>query len=309
MSVVTLAVLATIYRPLLLSSFSAELTRARGINLRGVGLAFMMTMAVSVGLSAIAVGSILSTALLIGPAAAAVRLTTSVRGAMSLAGLIGVLAVGLGILFAYDSFYWLPSSQGLPVSFFIVGLIFVTYLVSGLSVVRRGVGRVSAGLRARTPARVKVESLMFSGFMVNAWQAGTIVAVVAGVVGFFVVLRGSAFPAARHSQRGVRGRGRGQPDRAQSAPGARRLLPGRRARHRLVEPSGSTGRRHRVRPGHDARARRGLREPEFRSTNREIFSLLFGEILGVSSSQIVPEVVARPGLSRGGRRRFIGACS
>ena len=36
---------------------------------------------------------------------------------------------------------------------------------------------------------------MFSGFMVNAWEVATIVAVVAGVVGFFVVLRGSAFPA------------------------------------------------------------------------------------------------------------------
>jgi zinc/manganese transport system permease protein len=36
---------------------------------------------------------------------------------------------------------------------------------------------------------------MFSGFMVNAWLIGTIVAVVAGVVGFFVVLRGAAFPA------------------------------------------------------------------------------------------------------------------
>src|SRR5580700_6755077 len=33
---------------------------------------------------------------------------------------------------------------------------------------------------------------MFSGFMVNAWEAATIVAVVAGVVGFFTVLRGSA---------------------------------------------------------------------------------------------------------------------
>jgi zinc/manganese transport system permease protein len=37
--------------------------------------------------------------------------------------------------------------------------------------------------------------MMFSGFMTNAWVVGTIVAVVAGVVGFFVVLRGSAFPA------------------------------------------------------------------------------------------------------------------
>ena len=36
---------------------------------------------------------------------------------------------------------------------------------------------------------------MFSTFMVNAWISATIVAVIAGVVGFFVVLRGSAFPA------------------------------------------------------------------------------------------------------------------
>jgi zinc/manganese transport system permease protein len=36
---------------------------------------------------------------------------------------------------------------------------------------------------------------MFSGFMVNTWTVATIVAVVAGVVGFFVVLRGSAFVA------------------------------------------------------------------------------------------------------------------
>ena len=36
---------------------------------------------------------------------------------------------------------------------------------------------------------------MFSGFMINAWAVATIVAVVAGVVGFFVVLRGSAFAA------------------------------------------------------------------------------------------------------------------
>ena len=36
---------------------------------------------------------------------------------------------------------------------------------------------------------------MFSGFMVNAWEVSSIVAVVAGIVGFFVVLRGSAFVA------------------------------------------------------------------------------------------------------------------
>ena len=36
---------------------------------------------------------------------------------------------------------------------------------------------------------------MFANFMVNAWEVATIVAVVAGIVGFFTVLRGSAFAA------------------------------------------------------------------------------------------------------------------
>ncbi len=36
---------------------------------------------------------------------------------------------------------------------------------------------------------------MFGGIMTNAWLAGSLVAVVAGVVGFFVVLRGATFEA------------------------------------------------------------------------------------------------------------------
>lgn len=36
---------------------------------------------------------------------------------------------------------------------------------------------------------------MFTGFMVDTWLAASMVAVIAGVVGFFVVLRGSAFAA------------------------------------------------------------------------------------------------------------------
>jgi len=36
---------------------------------------------------------------------------------------------------------------------------------------------------------------MFSGFMVNAWIVATLVALVGGAVGFFVVMRGSAFVA------------------------------------------------------------------------------------------------------------------
>ena len=36
---------------------------------------------------------------------------------------------------------------------------------------------------------------MFTGFMINAWATATIAAIVGGVVGYFVVLRGAAFPA------------------------------------------------------------------------------------------------------------------
>jgi zinc/manganese transport system permease protein len=141
LSAATLLVVGVMYRPLLLSSVSAELASARGINLRVVGLLFMFALAISVGLSSIAIGSILSTALLIGPAATAVRLTRSLRTALVAGCLLGISTTWLGILLAYDSAYWDPSSQGLPVSFFIAAIVFLVYLASGLPVVRRCTGR------------------------------------------------------------------------------------------------------------------------------------------------------------------------
>jgi zinc/manganese transport system permease protein len=153
MSIVTLAVISFIYRPLLLSSLSPELATARGIASRGVGLLFMLALAISVGLSSIAIGSILSTALLIGPAATSLRLTKNLRGAFIVAGALGAAATWLGVLFAYDSYYWFPSSQGLPVSFFIVALIFLAYLVSGITPLRRVVER-RRGTRSDSHRRV-----------------------------------------------------------------------------------------------------------------------------------------------------------
>lgn len=137
LSVVTLALISWMYRPLLLSSLSSELASARGVGVRRVSLLFMLTLAISVGLSSVAIGSVLSTALLIGPAATSLRLTKNLRRAFLYACVFGVLATWLGILFAYDSYYWDPSSQGLPVSFFIVSIVFLGYLVSGRSFVRR----------------------------------------------------------------------------------------------------------------------------------------------------------------------------
>jgi zinc/manganese transport system permease protein len=150
LGVISLASIAAVCRPLLLSTVSNDLAVARGIPVRLVGLLYMLALAVSVGLSSLAIGAILSTALLIGPAAAALRLTRRVSWALAIACLIGVLATWLGVLLAYDSYYWGSAHQGLPVSFFIVGVIFVTYLASGLAAARPSAMR--RGPAALTPA-------------------------------------------------------------------------------------------------------------------------------------------------------------
>jgi zinc/manganese transport system permease protein len=152
---VVLVVLATIWRPLLLSSLSYDVAAVRGIPTRVIGVVFMLAMAVSMGLSSLAIGSILSTALLIGPAAAALRMTRSVRAAVVVSCVLGVGATWLGILLAYDSYDWDSSSQGLPVSFFVVVVVFIMYLVSGLPVFRHR----ALVARSRETARTSEASL------------------------------------------------------------------------------------------------------------------------------------------------------
>jgi zinc/manganese transport system permease protein len=131
---------------------------------------------------------------------------------------------------------------------------------------------------------------MFSGFMVNAWEVGTIVAIVAGVVGFFVVLRGSAFPA--HAI----------PNGAFAGAAGANLLG--------INPLIGLGVFSLLAAlGIGSLSRRGKADvvtalvlvmmlalgAAFLSPSTEyepqIFSLLFGEILGVSSSKIVPVAV------------------
>jgi zinc/manganese transport system permease protein len=151
---VALGCIALVGRPLLLTTVSADVAAARGVPVRLVGLLYMAALAVSVGLSSLAVGAILSTALLIGPAATAIRLTRRLSRALIAACLLGVAATWLGILLAYDSYYWHRSHQSLPVSFFVVALIFFGYLASGLAAGRTRTG--SAAARRPVPARVQL---------------------------------------------------------------------------------------------------------------------------------------------------------
>lgn len=128
---------------------------------------------------------------------------------------------------------------------------------------------------------------MFTGFMVNAWQAATVVAIVAGVVGFFVVLRGSAFAAHAIPNGAFAG-----------AAGANLLAVNPLIGLGVFSLSAALG--------IAAMSRRGRPDAvtalalvvmlalgaAFLSQSTqyepEIFSLLFGEILGVSSNQLLP---------------------
>jgi zinc/manganese transport system permease protein len=128
---------------------------------------------------------------------------------------------------------------------------------------------------------------MFSGFMMNAWITATIVAVVAGVVGYFVVLRGSAFPAHAIPKGAFAGAA------AASLLGISTLIGlgvfsilgavgigslSRRGRQDVVTALALVMM---LALGAAFLSRTTEYEPQ-------VYSLLFGEILGVSSSQILP---------------------
>jgi zinc/manganese transport system permease protein len=127
---VALLVTAVLARQLLLTAMSPDVARSRGVNVRAVGIAYLIALAIDVSLSAVAIGAVLSTALLIGPAATALRLTRSPGKAVAVSAATGLAATWLGIVLAYDSYYWPPSHHGWPVSFFVVALVLAGYLLS-----------------------------------------------------------------------------------------------------------------------------------------------------------------------------------
>jgi zinc/manganese transport system permease protein len=128
---------------------------------------------------------------------------------------------------------------------------------------------------------------MFSGLMLNAWESASIVAVVAGVVGFFIVLRGSAFAAhalPNGAFAGAAGASLIGVDAiiglaVFSIVGALTIAAlGRRARHDVATALVIV-------------VMLGLGSLFLSMTTEYapvIFSLLFGEVLGVSSSELIP---------------------
>jgi len=154
---VAVIVILALSRVLLLSSLSPDVAAARGVPVRAVGAAYLVALAISVSLSSVAIGAVLSTALLIGPAATALRVAKSPVRAMFTAAVIGVAVTWIGIVLAYDSYYWPPHGHSWPVSFFIVALVVLVYLLTYL---RRPADRRSPqrdDLGAAGTARPEVE--------------------------------------------------------------------------------------------------------------------------------------------------------
>lgn len=131
---------------------------------------------------------------------------------------------------------------------------------------------------------------MFYGFMVNTWTVATIIAVVAGVVGFFVVLRGSAFVADALPTGAFAG-----------AAGASLIGVNTLAGLGVFSLAGALGigwlgrrGRHDVATALVLVLMLGLGDLFLSfstSYGPEIFSLLFGEVLGISQNEVAPVAV------------------
>jgi zinc/manganese transport system permease protein len=131
---------------------------------------------------------------------------------------------------------------------------------------------------------------MFSGFMTNAWLVGTIVAIVAGTVGFFIVLRGAAFVADAVPQGAFAGAA------AASLLGISTLI-GVAAAALLGALGIGWLSRHGRRDVATALALvvllgLGALFLSFSTEYApEIYALLFGEVLGVSSNEVLPVAI------------------
>ncbi|MFJ5955028.1 metal ABC transporter permease [Paenarthrobacter sp. NPDC092416] len=136
-AVVVMIALAAMWRPLSFASVDPEMAEARGVPVRGLAIGFMVLLGVSVALSIQIVGALLVLALLITPAAAALRVTTSPRLVVLLSVVFAIAATVGGILLALGS--------RIPISPYVTTLSFLIYVVC------RVIGRIrtNRGLNGR----------------------------------------------------------------------------------------------------------------------------------------------------------------
>ncbi|WP_442928361.1 metal ABC transporter permease [Microbacterium sp. LB16] len=120
-SIVVLLGLLVMWNPLRFDSLDPESAAARGVPTRAVSLLFMVLLGLIVAVSVHIIGALLVMALLVTPAAAAMRVTAGPIAVPLLAALFGFLSAVGGILLAL--------AGTLPVSPYITTLSFTIYVV------------------------------------------------------------------------------------------------------------------------------------------------------------------------------------
>lgn len=123
-SLTVLVGLLLIWRPLSFDSLDADVAAARGVPTRFVSLAFMVLLGLIVAVSVQIIGALLVLALLVTPAAAALRLSASPILVPVLSMLFGFVSAVGGILLAIGG--------SLPISPYITTISFAIYLVARL---------------------------------------------------------------------------------------------------------------------------------------------------------------------------------
>jgi zinc/manganese transport system permease protein len=99
--VLTLLCLAVLSRPLLFASIQPELAEARGVPLRLVSVLFLALVGLATAGCSQIVGVLLVFTLMVGPAAAAARLTSSVVPGLAAAAALALAEAWLGIVLAF----------------------------------------------------------------------------------------------------------------------------------------------------------------------------------------------------------------
>ena len=101
LGLITLAALAAIMRPLVFASLQPELAEAKGVPLRFIATAFLAIVALAVSECAQIVGVLLVFTLMVGPPAAAQRLTTRLWSGLALSAGLALAEAWFGITIAY----------------------------------------------------------------------------------------------------------------------------------------------------------------------------------------------------------------
>ena len=123
-AVIVVTALVVLWRPLTFASLDAEVAAARGVNTRLLGIGFVMLLGLAVAAAVQIVGALLVLALLVTPAAAALRLSSSQFWVPALSVMFALVSMMGGTLLALGG--------TLPISPYVTTISFLIYLVARL---------------------------------------------------------------------------------------------------------------------------------------------------------------------------------